>query len=209
MEYRCSAEANLEEIKFQDTQIQEWNKSWTEGTISYRLNNFSDDLKGRWQTRAVTVALRVWQWRLSKLKFRRERNPDAHVDFDVSFEDLDHFDGKKGVLAHAYYPGQGKPSGDCHINDEWNWVAATKWQTLSQPPMVPILIHEFGHSLGLVHDPNNKDSIMYPSFNLGQQKYRLGDNDVKRIQAKYSPRTLPQRIIDRFAARRLRASDFR
>jgi len=205
----CSAEIRPQGIKFEDSQINEWDKSWPEGEISYRLNNFSDDLSKKWQIRAVTVALRVWQLRLSKIKFRRERNPDVHVDFNVSFEGLDHFDGKKGVLAHAYYPGQGDISGDCHINDEWNWVANSGMQSLAKPPLVPILVHEFGHSLGLVHDPFNVSSIMYPSFNLGVKKYRLGQNDIDRIQAKYTGRTLSQRFYDMMALRRLRGRDFR
>jgi hypothetical protein len=211
MEVMCEANTRLSDIKFKENieGIDEWPHSFPDGEISYRLNNFSGDLREDWQTKAVTVALRVWQLRLSKLKFRRERNPDTHVDFNVSFENLAHFDGKKGVLAHAYFPGQGDISGDCHINDEWDWVAATKYQKISKPPLVPILIHEFGHSLGLRHDTIDTSSIMYPSFNLGQQKYKLGPRDVTRIQEKYAPRTLPQRIYDRFALRRLNARDFR
>lgn len=94
---KCSVKAHSSGFIFKDniTEIDEWKHSWPEVEISYRLNNFSGDLNTKFQIRAVTVALRVWQWRISKLKFRRERNPDAHVDFNVSFEDLAHFDGKK------------------------------------------------------------------------------------------------------------------
>jgi len=189
--------------------IDEWRHSWPSGEISYRLNNFSDDFKERWQTRAVTVALRTWKLRISNIYFRRERNPDTRVDFDVSWENLAHFDNRKGVLAHAYFPGQGDISGDCHINDEWNYVASTKFQSLSKPPLVPILIHEFGHSLGLRHDNFDNNSIMYPSFNLGQKKYKLGPRDITRIQERYGSRSLSQRIIDYFIVRRLRGSDFK
>lgn len=211
MVVKCEALQNLEKIEFKENiqGIQEWPHKWEEREISYRLNNFSEDLHEKWQTRAVTVALRVWQLRLSKLKFRRERNPDVSVDINISFEDLDHFDGRRGVFAHAFFPGQGEVSGDCHINDDWDWVAATKWQSLSKPPMVPVLIHEFGHSLGLRHDPLTTDSIMYPSFNLGEQKYKLGKRDIQRIQTKYSPRTFSQRFYDMMARRRLNARDFR
>ena len=188
--------------------IDEWPHSWPDGEISYRLNNFSSDLKEKWQTRAVTVALRVWQLRLSKLKFRRERNPDVSVDFNVSFENLAHFDGKKGVLAHAYFPGQGAISGDCHINDEWNWVPGVKFASLSKPPMIPVLIHEFGHGLGLRHDTTTMDCIMYPSFDLGKSKNDLHSRDVQRIQSRYGARNLSQRIIDYFQKRRDEAWDF-
>ena len=189
--------------------IDEWPHSWPDGEISYRLNNFSSDFRKRWQTRAVTVALRVWQWRIKNIKFRRERNPDAHVDFNVSFKELAHFDNRKGVLEHAYFPGQGDISGDCHINDEWEWVAGTFMQTLKNPPLVPILVHEFGHSLGLRHDTLSTGSIMYPSFNLGRQKYKLGLRYVERIQEKYGERTLSQRLIRYFQNRRLSGGDFR
>jgi len=192
-----------------DDRIEEWPHSWAEGEISYRLNSYTDDTRKRWQIRAVTVALRAWQLRISKIKFRRERNPDAHVDFHVEFEDLAHFDGRKGVLAHAYFPGQGDISGDCHINDEWNWVPGVHLASLSKPPLVPILMHEFGHSLGLRHDNFDDTDIMYPSFNLGKRKNNLGNRSIARMQERYGKRVLPSRIIAYFQRRRLEGSDFR
>lgn len=189
--------------------INEWPHSWPDGEISYRLNNFSEDFSRKWQIRAVTVALRTWKWRIKKIWFRRERNSSAHVDFNVEWNDLAHFDNRKGVLAHAYFPGQGDVSGDCHINDEWDYVPGSFLQDLAHPPLVPILIHEFGHSLGLRHDTLSTESIMYPSFNLGRKKWKLGPNDVQRIQERYDPRTISQRIIDYFALRRFRGADFR
>lgn len=189
--------------------IDEWKHSWPKGEISYRLNNLTSDIReDRKQRRAVTVALRAWQLHIKDLRFRRERNVDTAVDFDVSFEELAHFNGKKGVLAHAYFPGQGKISGDCHINDEWNWVTASKYQSLSKPPLVPILIHEFGHSLGLRHDTTTQQAIMYPSFNLGQRKNQLHQRDINRIQSRYGKRTLPQWIMNYFIKRRNMAWDF-
>jgi len=202
-------------IVFQEENIEgidEWQHSWPDGDISYRLNNYTGDTLPRWQTRAVTVALRAWQLRISRLRFRRERNPDTRVDFDVSFEPLDHF-SSQNVLAHAYFPFPGSDAaGDCHINDYWNWVPSSNFQTLGNPPLVPILIHEFGHSLGLRHDtdPDSQNiEIMYPSFNLGRKMASLGSRTVKRIQDRYGARTIPQRIIDYFLARRLRGGDFR
>jgi len=192
-----------------DERIMEWPHSWPKGEISYRINSFTDDTRKDWQIRAVTVALRAWQLWLKDLKFRRERNPDTHVDFNVEFEDLAHFDGKKGVLVHAYFPGQGDISGDCHINDEWNWVPGTHLSTMGRPPLVPILIHEFGHSLGLRHDLFDKTDIMYPSFDLGKKKNKIGGRSVARMQERYGKRSLSTWIIRYFQARRMRGSDFR
>ena len=210
MDYFCQLEQRPDKLQFTENieGIEEWPHSWPDGVISYRLNNFSSDFNQRWQTRAITVALRCWQWRITKLKFRRERNPDAHVDFDISWKGLDSF-SSRGVLAHAWFPGQGNISGDVEINDEWEDVAGVHMASLSKPPLVPIMIHEFGHSLGLRHDTSSTENIMYPSFNLGLKKTSLGKNDITRIQERYGKRRLPQWIINYFIRRRIRGSDFR
>lgn len=212
----CNATVNSAANKIEFVEniegIDEWPHSWPDGEISYRLNNFSDDFSRAWQTRAVTVALRAWQWRVDRLKFRRERNPDSHVDFNVEWHNLPHFDNRQGVLAHAYFPGQGDISGDCHINDHWDYVAGTHLSDLAHPPLVPILVHEFGHSLGLRHDTRidaQNTEIMYPSFNLGRKKNALGPITVARIQERYGARTLSQTIIDYFLRRRRLGGDFR
>lgn len=199
-------------LKFADTvdeRITEWKHSWPHGELSYRLNSFSDDLRQSWQTRVVTVALRAWQWKLSKLKFRRERNHTAHVDINIEFEDLAHFDGIKGVLAHAYYPGQGEASGDVHINDYWNWVPGVYLSTMGKPPLVPILIHEFGHSIGLTHDNYDVTDIMYPSFDLGKKKNTIGVRSTARAQERYGVRTLKPWQMAYWIRRRNRGTDFR
>lgn len=195
--------------------IDEWPHRWPDGIVTYRLNNLSPDIeKAEWQVRAVTVAWRVWQLRVKDVKFRRVRDPDVEVDVNISFEKLSAFNGRKGVLADAVLPGQGKASGTVRINDEWNWVPGVKWSTLAKPPLVPILIHEFGHVLGLRHDTSSMDEMMYPSFDLGKKKNKLGKNDVKRIQGEadfigYGKRSLPQRIIDYFIKRRTEGYDYR
>ena len=211
----CEAKAERKRDKIIFTEnlaagITEWPHSWPDGEISYRLNSYSTDFSERDQLRAITIALRTWQLRINKIKFRRERNPDVSVDLDVTFEPTSHFNSDN-ILAHAYYPGQGDISGDVHINDGWNWVSGVHLADMAHPPIVPIMIHEFGHSLGLAHDTatsSQNTEIMYPSFNLGRKKTNLGPNDIFRIQERYGYRNLSQRILDYFMRRRELGWDF-
>lgn len=205
----CSAVHGKENLQFHENieGINEWPHSWPDGTISYRLNNSSPDFDHSWQLRAVTVALRAWQLRINKLKFRRERSPDPSVDFEVWWRPKEDF-SSDNVFAHAWFPGQGSISGDVEINDEWPWVPGVHLMDLAHPPLVPVMIHEFGHSLGLRHDTTTNDSIMYPSFNLGRAKTHLHERDIFRIQERYGARSLSQRILDYFMRRRTAGWDF-
>jgi len=217
-DFGCEAKANtisnVADFKENIEGITEWKYRWPDGEITYRLNNLTPDIiSSRHQERAITVALRVWQLRIKDIKFKREYNKDTSVDFDVSFRDQSVF-SSPNVLAHAWFPGQGAISGDVEINDKWNWVTHTKISGIGNPPLVPIMIHEFGHSLGLRHDTTDHNSIMYPSFNLGLKKNDLSENDIRRIQGKegfvgYGARTLSQRIIDMLKRRRDLGLDFR
>lgn len=194
-----------------DERIQEWEHSWKPLPIelSYRLNNFSDDFDKKWQLRAITMAFRAWRWRLAKISFRRERNPTAHVDIPIDFLDLAAFNNKKGTFARAYYPGQGDLSGDIEINDFQDWVAGVHLSTMGKPPLVPIIIHEIGHSIGLTHDNFDMTDIMYPSFDLGKKKNTIGSHSIARAQSRYGKRSLAAWKIAYWIRRRNRGTDFK
>ncbi|KAH8039889.1 hypothetical protein HPB51_009145 [Rhipicephalus microplus] len=88
---------------------------------------------------AIGKALKVWS-DASKLRFTeiaavssRRRRPgdddDGGADIAVSFARLDHgdgysFDGPGTVLAHAFFPGEGR-GGDAHFDADENWITGT------------------------------------------------------------------------------------
>ncbi|UVF62299.1 matrixin family metalloprotease [Nitrososphaeria virus YSH_462411] len=208
---RCQASINKNYLMFNNSELieNEWPHKWEHSPVTYRLNNLTNDIEKReHQIRAVTAAFRAWQLHIN-LKFKRVYDSFEKVDINISFQPLDKFDNRKGVLAHAYYPGQGELSGDIEINDEWNWVTHTELMNLSSPPLIPVLIHEIGHSLGLKHDTSTALAMMYPSFDLGKPKNKLHTNDITRMQSRYGKRTMKQRFIDYFYKRNAEGYDFR
>lgn len=55
-----------------------------------------------------------------------------------------------------------------------------------------VATHELGHILGLEHDTQNKDAVMYPYYRpYNPNGMKLHENDIKRIQAQYGKNTGP------------------
>ena len=82
------------------------------------------------------------------------------------------FDGPGGVQAHAFYPSSG---GDIHFDDDEAWT---------KDSLLPIAVHEIGHSLGLNHS-DVPGSIMTPFTSNLQSTGELSNDDVNGIRAIY------------------------
>nr|XP_033770880.1 matrix metalloproteinase-9 [Geotrypetes seraphini] len=99
---------------------------WDHNDITYRVLNYSPDMDEELIDDAFARAFKVWS-DVSPLTFTRLYSGEA--DIMISFGSEDHgdpypFDGKDGLLAHAYPPGQGV-QGDAHFDDDEFWTLGT------------------------------------------------------------------------------------
>ena len=191
------------------TEIEEWPKKWNKEVLYWDLIKDSEDIPGEKLERAsIARALLRWQIVIKDLKFRRynprsgrQRIARAKPTIRIEFKVEDEVWAKSpGVLAYAYFPGQGTASGRVVFNEKALWsldgkkVSAWKHDSrytrenktkLRTYLIEHVLLHEFGHMLGLKHDTTDKSSVMYPYYS---GILNLSNNDITRIQAKYGAR---------------------
>jgi len=145
-----------------------WNVVPSSGPLSASLSN--GDIVNN-----LIKAFRKWA-EVSPLVFRKV-DSSSTADITVKFVtgnhgDVEPFDGPGGVKAHAFYPQHG---GDIHFDDDETWTSDS---------LLPIAVHEIGHSLGLAHS-DVPGSIMTPITTSLSSKAVLSDDDVKGIRAIY------------------------
>ncbi|KAM7125020.1 matrix metalloproteinase-9 [Molossus nigricans] len=95
---------------------------WQHQNITYWIQNYSEDLPRDVIDDAFARAFAVWS-AVTPLTFTRVYGLEA--DIVIQFGVREHgdgypFDGKHGLLAHAFPPGQGI-QGDAHFDDEELW----------------------------------------------------------------------------------------
>uniref|UniRef100_A0A8C6QW20 Matrix metallopeptidase 12 n=1 Tax=Nannospalax galili TaxID=1026970 RepID=A0A8C6QW20_NANGA len=166
--------------------VQHWKISsqrlkWTKHYLTYRIYNYTPDMKHADVDYAFQKAFQVWS-DVTPLKFRRIYEGEA--DIMIGFAYADHgdfypFDGKGGTIAHAFFPGPGI-QGDAHFDEAETWSKSTQDTNLFL-----VAVHELGHSLGLEHS-NDRRAIMYPKYGyLNPNTFRLSADDIRNIQSLY------------------------
>ncbi|XP_017275513.1 collagenase 3 [Kryptolebias marmoratus] len=154
---------------------------WQTNDVTFRILNYTPDLKKSDVDRAIRTALNVWA-DVTPLKFKKLYEGDA--DIMISFGTREHgdhnpFDGPDGLLAHAYPPGQGI-GGDTHFDEDEHWT-----RDASTYNLFIVAAHELGHALGMSHS-SDPGALMYPVYSYATG-YPLSLDDIKGIQALYGP----------------------
>ena len=96
------------------------------------------------------------------------------------------FDGPGKVLAHAYYPTDGR----IHFDDEEHFTELGSssgwwfWKKESRS-LLYVAVHEIGHALGLQHS-DVRGSVMWPTAKTGAPVLHTDDsNGIRSLHGKY------------------------
>ncbi|XP_034024662.1 matrix metalloproteinase-20-like [Thalassophryne amazonica] len=160
---------------------------WKKHTITYKIAKYTPDMKREDVENSFLSAMKMWR-DATLLRFIKVNQGKA--DIVLSFARRTHgdffpFDGPRGVLAHAFQPGEGI-GGDVHFDEDETWTAGSGKQGYS---LLAVAAHELGHSLGLSHS-NDPTAIMYPNYKYySSTKCSLAEDDVLGIQTLYGKPT--------------------
>ncbi|XP_064618644.1 matrix metalloproteinase-2-like isoform X2 [Lineus longissimus] len=167
---------------------------WYKNDLTYTIRNYSPDMNINETRDAVRRAFNVWS-AVTSLTFREimRGEADINIQFAVGYHaDGYPFDGKGLILAHAFFPGDGR-GGDTHFDDDETWSYKDK----PGVNLFSVAAHEFGHALGLGHSSVEK-SLMYPWYQGYVKNFRLPEDDIRGIHALYGdPNVIPTKPIDR------------
>ncbi|XP_067935027.1 matrix metalloproteinase-24-like [Watersipora subatra] len=165
---------------------------WETNLLKWRIAEYSNQLSHLQVIEVMKKAFDEWS-KVTNLYF--EYSPTGSADIVVRFTNGAHndgysFDGRGGVLAHAFFPPDNERdevdenAGDLHFDDAETWTVTihTNGQNL-----LHVAVHEIGHSLGLQHS-NADGSIMWP-WNKGAAAsaghLNLAYDDIVSIQTLY------------------------
>ncbi|XP_028276683.1 matrix metallopeptidase 30 [Parambassis ranga] len=179
---------------------------WDKPVLTYRITDYTAGLSQSEVDTTLAKALKLYS-DVIPLDFKQSDSSAA--DIMIMFRAREHgdfspFDGKNGVLAHAYSPGEGH-GGDTHFDEDETWTLDSTGSNLFL-----VAAHEFGHALGLAHS-QVQSALMHPTYvYVNTEGYKLPDDDRKGIQAIYgvrqtsnqpnpnpTPRPMPESAPDR------------
>ncbi|KAM7433598.1 the peptidase M10A [Porites harrisoni] len=162
---------------------------WSKNQLTYYVQP-GQDLPHNQQRQIFADSLQFWA-DVSGLTFS-EVSSASSADIKISFGRYSHggtnveqtcpypFDGPGGVLAHAYFPEDGR----AHFDEDETYTHNTP----SGTNLLWVGVHEFGHSLGLQHS-NVQGAVMYPYYTGYVPNMQLHSDDIAGIQSLYGEST--------------------
>lgn len=142
---------------------------WEKSTLTWGLSPEhypKKDLSFDSTKTAIRYAIDMWQDIAPFMKFVEMEvkpegpQPDILIGFfNGSHGDAFTFENNTSIMAHTFLPGNSPIAGHMHINLDKNYTMFLINDT--HDSVYYIVLHEFGHSLGL-HHSMDKNSIMYP-----------------------------------------------
>ena len=151
---------------------------WDTYNLRYHVYNETPDLAT--EVECIDAAFKVWD-DVTPLTFTRVANA-ADANIHLGFESGDHgdgspFDGPGNIVAHGFYPRNGR----IHFDEAENW---RDWRSGNGggQDLWNVAIHEIGHALGLGHS-RLSGAIMYPYVSNG--RHTLSEEDICGILSLY------------------------
>ncbi|XP_033747225.1 matrix metalloproteinase-19-like [Pecten maximus] len=156
---------------------------WKKNSVTWNVINPSSQLPDGIQKLAIRNAFKYWS-DVSPIQFRET---SGTPDIEIKFASGNHgdgprnsFDGRGGVLAHAFFPGVDVLAGDTHFDEGERWV----YHSNSGTELETVAAHEFGHALGLGHS-SNPSALMAPYYRGYIPGQRLHNDDIRGVQSLY------------------------
>ncbi|CAK7318080.1 Macrophage metalloelastase [Vulpes lagopus] len=154
---------------------------WKKHLITYRINNYTPDMHPEDVDSVIQKAFQVWS-NVTPLKFSKVNSGEADIMIffaSGAHGDFNPFDGRGGIIAHAFGPGPGI-GGDTHFDESEIWT-----KTYRGTNLFLVAVHELGHSLGLGHSSDPK-AIMFPTYSyVNPNTFHLSADDIHGIQSFY------------------------
>uniref|UniRef100_A0A8D2JH90 Matrix metallopeptidase 27 n=1 Tax=Varanus komodoensis TaxID=61221 RepID=A0A8D2JH90_VARKO len=168
---------------------------WKKTRLTYRIVNYTPDMKRADVETAIRKAFEVWSM-VTPLTFSRVHK--GRADIMIEFATRVHpscprqFDGPLGVLGHAFPPGH-PFRGNVHFDEDENWITNS-----AEFDLRLVAAHEIGHALGLAHS-NDPRALMFPNYKPLEDPtaFPLSRDDIDGIQAIYGPSLNPPNIPEK------------